>query len=157
MDELQDALKGVVGEKRTKMIVESLGVKDAEAAKEALNAILGANGKKATITADADTTTAEKKIADLSTKTATVPLDGDTNPLKETLSAFSAGAIKLTLDAADSIAAIRTALAEPITMNLQGSGGGGSESGTSGLTGLVTSIKTLLEKIEPRLPVAALV
>jgi hypothetical protein len=156
MDELQNALNGVVGEKRTQMIVESLGVKDAEAAKEALNAILNANGKKATITADADTTTAEQKIADLSTKTATVPLDGDTNPLKETLSAFSAGAIKLTLDAADSIAAIRTALAEPITMNLQGSGSGSAPSGDNGLTSLVSDIKKLLEKIEPKLPTNAL-
>jgi hypothetical protein len=152
MDDLQNALKGVVGEKRTKMIVESLGVKDAEAAKEALDAILNANGKKATITADADTTTAEQKIADLSTKTATVPLDGDTNPLKETLSAFSAGAIKLTLDAADSIAAIRTALAEPIKMTLDGSGGGGSEGGTSSLTGLVEDIKGLMTELNRKLP-----
>jgi hypothetical protein len=157
IDQLKDALKGIIGEKRTKMIVESLGVKDAEAAKEALNAILNANGKKATITADADTTTAEKKIADLSTKTATVPLDGDTNPLKETLSAFSAGAIKLTLDAADSISAIRTALAEPIKMTLDGSGSGNSEGGTSGLTGLVSDIKGLLTELNRKLPTPALV
>jgi hypothetical protein len=97
----------------------------------------------------------QSKLKDLTTKTTKVPLDGDTNPLKETLSAFSAGAIKLTLDAADSIAAIRTALAEPIKMDLDGSGGGGNAQG--GLTGLVESIKSLLEKIEPKLPVAALV
>jgi hypothetical protein len=151
--QLQEALKGIAGEKRTQMIVEALGVPDAQAAKDALDAILNANGKKATITTEADTTPAEQKIADLSTKTTTVPLDGDTNPLKETLSAFSAGAIKLTLDAADSIAAIRTALAEPIKMDLNGSGDGG---GTSGLQPLVESIHKLLEKIEPRLPVAAL-
>jgi hypothetical protein len=156
IDQLKDALKGIIGEKRTQMIVESLGVEDAKAAKEALDAILNANGKKATITADADTTTAEKKIADLSTKTATVPLDGDTNPLKETLSAFSAGAIKLTLDAADSIAAIRTALAEPIKMDFNGSGSGNSEGGTSGLTGLVSDIKTLLTTLSQKLPSHAL-
>ena len=151
--QLQEALKGIAGEKRTQMIVEALGVPDAQAAKDALDAIINANGKKATVTAEADTTPAQEKIAELSNKTTTVPLDGDTSPLKETLSAFSAGAIKVTLDAADSIAAIRTALAEPIKMDLQGSGEGGS---TSGLQTLVEGIKTLLEKIEPRLPVAAL-
>jgi hypothetical protein len=156
IDQLKTALDGIAGEKRTQMIVEALGVPDAQAAKDALDAILNANGKKATITADADTTTAEQKIADLSNKTTTVPLDGDTNPLKETLSAFSAGAIKLTLDAADSIAAIRTALAEPIKMDLNGSGSGSAPSGDNGLTSLVGDIKKLLEKIEPRLPVAAL-
>ena len=99
----------------------------------------------------------QTKLKDLSTKTATVPLDGDTNPLKETLSAFSAGAIKLTLDAADSIAAIRTALAEPIKMDLNGSGsGGGSEGGTSGLTGLVSEIKGILTELNRKLPTAAL-
>jgi hypothetical protein len=153
VQQLKDALLGITGEKRTQMIVESLGVKDAQAAKDALDAILNNNGKKATITAEADTTPAQEKIAELSTKTTTVPLDGDTNPLQETLSAFSSSAVKLTLDAADSIAAIRTALAEPIKMDLQGSGDGG---GTSGLQPLVESIKTLLEKIEPKLPVAAL-
>jgi hypothetical protein len=156
MDELQNALNGVVGEKRTQMIVEALGVKDAEAAKDALDAILNANGKTATITADADTTTAEQKIADLSTKTTTVPLDGDTSPLQSSLSAFTATAQSITLDAAASISAIRTALAEPITMDLTGSSSGGGEGSSSGLTGLVEGIKTLLEKIEPRLPTAAL-
>jgi hypothetical protein len=124
-------------------------VEDVESAKDALEAILANNGKKATITAEADTTPAEQEIAELSDKTATVPLDGDTNPLQETLSAFSSSAVKLTLDAADSIAAIRTALAEPITMNLDG---GSSEGGTSILTGLVTDIKTLLTTLSNKLP-----
>jgi len=98
----------------------------------------------------------QTKLKDLTAKTTTVPLDGDTNPLKQTLSAFSAGAIKLTLDAADSISAIRTALAEPLTMDLNGSGGGNSEGGGSGLTGLVSDIKTLLTTLSNKLPSHAL-
>jgi hypothetical protein len=156
MDELQNALNGVVGEKRTQMIVEALGVKDAEAAKDALNAIINANGKTATITADADTTTAEQKIADLSTKTATVPLDGDTSPLQSSLSAFTATAQSITLDASASIAAIRTALAEPITMDLTGSSSGGSEGSSSGLTGLVEDVLEILTELNRKLPTAAL-
>jgi hypothetical protein len=152
IDQLKDALKGIIGDKRTKLIVDALGVKDAQAAKDALDAILNNNGKKATITAEADTTPAQEKIAELSTKTTTVPLDGDTNPLQETLSAFSSSAVKLTLDAADSIAAIRTALAEPITMNLQGSGSGSGTGGDSALTGLVSDIKGLMTTLTQRLP-----
>ena len=155
MDELKAALNGVVGEKRTKMIVESLGVKDAEAAKEALNAILANNGKKATVTAKAETKEADEKFAKYK-EPVEVPFKADTSKMEEAVSAFSAKSFTLTLDAADSISAIRTALAEPIKMTLDGSGGGGTEGSGSGLTGLVTSIKTLLEKIEPRLPVAAL-
>jgi hypothetical protein len=41
-------------------------------------------------------------------------------------------------------------------MNLQGSGGGGSEGGTSGLTGLVTDIKGLMTELNRKLPTAAL-
>jgi hypothetical protein len=156
MDELQNALNGVVGEKRTQMIVEALGVKDAEAAKDALDAILANNGKTATVTADADTKPAEQKIADLSTKTATVPLDGDTSPLQSSLSAFTATAQSITLDAAASISAIRTALAEPITMDLTGSNSGGSEGSSSGLTGLVSEIKGILTELNRKLPTAAL-
>jgi hypothetical protein len=158
MDELQDALDGVVGEKRTKMIVESLGVKDAEAAKEALDAILNANGKKATITADADTTTAEQKIADLSTKTAKVPIDGDTAPLQSSLSAFTSTAQKLTLDASEAISSIRAELEKPIKLDLSGatsSSGGGNAQG--GLTGLVSDIKGLLTELNRKLPQHALV
>jgi hypothetical protein len=156
MDELQNALKGLEGEKRTKMIVEALGVKDAEAAKDALDAIINNNGKKATVTADADTKPAEKKIADLSTKTAKVPLDADTAPLRSSLSAFTATAQSITLDAAASISAIRTALAEPITMDLTGSNSGGGEGSSSGLTGLVSEIKGILTELNRKLPTAAL-
>jgi hypothetical protein len=152
MDELQNALNGVVGEKRTQMIVEALGVKDAEAAKDALDAILANNGKTATVTADADTKPAEQKIADLSTKTATVPLDGDTSPLQSSLSAFTATAQSITLDAAASISAIRTALAEPITMDLTGSNSGGGEGSSSGLAGLVSEIKGILIELNRKLP-----
>jgi hypothetical protein len=152
MDAFQNQLNGIVGDKRTKLILETLNLKDAETAKDALTAILNNDGKKATITADADTTTAEQKIADLSTKTAKVPIDGDTAPLKTSLDQFTSTAQKLTLDAADSIAAIRTALAQPITMDLNGSGGGNSEGGTSGLTGLVTDIKNLLTTLSQKLP-----
>jgi hypothetical protein len=116
------------------------------------------SGEPVTLSLNADTTTAEQKIADLSTKTATVPLDGDTSPLQSSLSAFTATAQKLTLDASDAIKTIRAELEKPIKLDLSGatsSGGGGNAQG--GLTGLVESIKSLLEKIEPRLPVAALV
>jgi hypothetical protein len=156
MDELQNALKGLESEKRTKMIVEALGVKDAEAAKDALDAIINNNGKKATVTADADTKPAEQKIDDLSKKTATVPLDGDTSPLQSSLSAFTATAQSITLDAAASISAIRTALAEPITMDLTGSNSGGGEGSSSGLTGLVEDVLEILTELNRKLPTAAL-
>jgi hypothetical protein len=154
IDQLKDALKGIVGDKRTKMIVDALGVPDAKAAREALDAILANNGKKATVTAKADTKEADEKFAKYK-EPVEVPFKADTSKMEEAVSAFSAKPFTLTLDAADSIAAIRTALAEPITMNLDGSGGGGGDS-KSGLQSLVEGIKTLLEKIEPRLPVAAL-
>lgn len=152
MDSFQNQLNGIVGDKRTDLILESFGVEDVESAKDALEAILANNGKKATITAEADTTPAEQKIAELSDKTATVPLDGDTSPLQSSLSAFTATAQKLTLDAADSIAAIRTALAEPITMNLDGSGNGGSSNEGGVLSGLVSDIKGLLTELNRKLP-----
>jgi hypothetical protein len=81
------------------MIVEALGVKDAEAAKDALDAILANNGKTATITADADTTTAEQKIADLSSQTTTVPLDGDTSQAKQKIESLNQSQITVPVDA----------------------------------------------------------
>jgi hypothetical protein len=155
IDQLKDALNGIIGDKRTKMIVEALGVKDAEAAKDALNAILANNGKTATVTAKAETKEADEKFAKYK-EPVQVPFKADTSKMEEAVSAFSAKAFTLTLDAAASISAIRTALAEPITMDLTGSNSGGGQGSSSGLTGLVEGIKTLLEKIEPRLPVAAL-
>lgn len=154
MDELKNALNGVVGEKRTKMIVESLGVKDAEAAKEALAAILANNGKKATVTADADTKPAEKKIEELSKKTAKVPLDADTAPLKTSLDKFTSTAQKLTLDAGDAIKTIRAELEKPIKLDLSGAtgSGGSGDNSPGGLTGLVGDIKTLLTTLSQKLP-----
>ena len=156
IDQLKDALKGIIGEKRTKMIVESLGVKDAETAKDALTAILNNDGKKATITADADTTTAEQKIADLSTKTATVPLDGDTAPLKTSLDQFTSTAQKLTLDASDAIKTIRAELQKPIKLALSGEPPEGSGNKSSVLSGLVEDIKNLLTELNQKLPQPAL-
>jgi hypothetical protein len=158
MDELKAALNGVVGEKRTKMIVESLGVKDAEAAKEALNAILKNNGKKATVTADADTKPAEKKIEELSKKTAKVPLDADTAPLKTSLDKFTSTAQKLTLDAGDAIKTIRAELEKPIKLDLSGAtgSGGSGDNSPGGLTGLVGDIKNLLTTLSNKLPTHAL-
>jgi hypothetical protein len=157
VDELQDALEGIAGEKRTEMIVEALGVEDAEAARDAIDAILNADSKKATITADADVSTAEQKIDDLSQKTATIPLDGDTAPLKTALDEFTSTAQKLNLDASEAISNIRADLEKPIKLDLEGATSSGGDSGDGGLTDLVESIKSLLEKIEPKLPVAALV
>jgi hypothetical protein len=158
MDAFQNQLDGIVGDKRTKLILETLNVKDAETAKDALTAILNNDGKKATITADADTTTAEQKIADLSTKTATVPLDADTAPLKTSLDKFTSNAQKLTLDASDAIKTIRAELAEPIKLDLSGatSSGGPGDNSPGGLTGLVNDIKTLLTTLSQKLPTPAL-
>jgi hypothetical protein len=152
MDAFQNQLDGLVGEKRTNLILETLNLKDAETAKDALTAILNANGKKATITADADTTTAEKKIADLSTKTAKVPLDADTAPLKTSLDRFTSTAQKLTLDASDAIKNIRAELEKPIKLDLSGATSGGGGNAQGGLTGLVTDIKTLLTTLSNKLP-----
>jgi hypothetical protein len=166
MDAFQNQLDGIVGDKRTKLILETLNVKDAETAKDALAAILNNDGKKATVTADADITPAEQKIAELSTKTAKVPLDADTSPLQSSLSAFTATAQKLTLDASDAIKTIRSELEKPIKLDLSGatssggpgdnSPGGPGDNSPSGLTGLVNDIKTLLTTLSQKLPTPAL-
>jgi hypothetical protein len=154
MDAFQNQLDGLVGEKRTNLILETLNLKDAETAKDALTAILNNDGKKATITADADTTTAEQKIADLSTKTAKVPLDADTAPLKTSLDKFTSNAQKLTLDASDAIKTIRAELEKPIKLDLSGTtgSGGSGDNSPGGLTGLVTDIKNLLTTLSNKLP-----
>jgi hypothetical protein len=122
MDSFQNQLDGIVGDKRTDLILESFGVEDVKSAKEALEAILANNGKKATITAEADTTPAEQeidelsdktatvtteadttpaeqKIDELSNKTATVPLDGDTTNLDQSVSAFTSKTFTLNFNA----------------------------------------------------------
>jgi len=153
IDELKNALNGVVGEKRTKMIVESLGVKDAEAAKEALNAILANNGKKTTVTATADTTPAQNALKSLDKRGVTLNASADTSKAQQAIENLGSKAIKGNLDASASIQDIRKQLEKEVDLGLD------SSEGTKilgNIEGLMGELKTVMETLSQKLPVAAL-
>jgi hypothetical protein len=75
----------------------------------------------------------------------------------EALKGISAETIIIDLDASKSIASIRSELASPITMDLQGGTDTGAGSGLLGdIKSLVDAIKGAVEKIESKLPMQAL-
>jgi hypothetical protein len=75
----------------------------------------------------------------------------------EALKGISAETIIIDLDASKSIASIRSELASPITMDLQGGTDNGAGSGLLGeIKSLVDAIKGAVEKIESKLPMTAL-
>ena len=130
MDAFQNQLDGIVGEKRTNLLLEALGLDTVEEAKLALDRILANDGKKSAVQIAADTTEAQTKIASLGTTPQTI-----------------------NLDASKSIENIKGEFKK--NMDLAISTGEGSKI-LGEIRGFVETIKGLVEKIEPRLPVAAL-
>jgi hypothetical protein len=106
-----------------------------------------------TLSLDANTTTAEQQVATL-TDPKTVEVNADITKAEEQLAGLGGG-VAVELDAEQSIENIRAQLKEGIELDIA------AKSGTSGILetikGFVEQIKTAVEKIEPKLPVAALV
>jgi hypothetical protein len=189
MDAFQNQLNGIVGEKRTKLLLESLGLKTVEEAKLALDRILANNGKKAAVTVEADTTTAEEKInslgpvtIDADTTTAEekinslgpVTIDADTTTAEEKINSLGAEKVEIPatikIDREDFNQQLQQ-LQSDIKNSFQGgAGGAGGAGGSGGMGGaggnaiadigtlqtVVEAIKSVIEKIEPKLPTAAL-
>ena len=109
-------------------------------------------GKKTVLPLEANTTTAEKQVASLANPK-TVAVDADTTKAQEQLAGLG-GKVAVDLDAKESIENIRTSLKEGIELDIS------AKSGASGILesikGFVEQIKIAVEKIEPKLPVAAL-
>ena len=170
MDAFQNQLNGIVGEKRTKLLLESLGLKTVEEAKLALDRILANNGKKAAVTVEADTTTAEEKINSLGP----VTIDADTTTAEEKINSLGAEKVEIPatikIDREDFNQQLQQ-LQSDIKNSFQGgAGGAGGAGGSGGMGGaggnaiadigtlqtVVEAIKSVIEKIEPKLPTAAL-
>lgn len=83
----------------------------------------------------------------------TEQLDAAITAAKQSLQGMNDSPIAISLDAADSINTIRTELAKPIQMDLQNDAGGGI---LGEIKTLVDAIKSVVEKIEPKLPQQAL-
>jgi hypothetical protein len=83
----------------------------------------------------------------------TEQLDAAITAAKQSLQGMNDSPIAISLDAADSINTIRTELAKPIQMDLQNDTGGGI---LGEIKTLVDAIKSVVEKIEPKLPQQAL-
>jgi len=106
-----------------------------------------------TMSLDANTTTAEQQVATLADPK-TVEVNADITKAEEQLAGLGGG-VAVELAAENSIENIRQQLKEGIELDIA------AKSGTSGILetikGFVETIKTVIEKIEPKLPVAALV
>jgi hypothetical protein len=109
-------------------------------------------GNKTILPLEANTTTAEQQVASLADPK-TVTVDADTQKAEEQLAGLGGG-VAVELTAENSIENIRAQLKEGIELDIA------AKSGASvileSIKGFVEDIKTLVEKIEPRLPVAAL-
>lgn len=170
MDAFQKQLEGITGEKRTDLILNALGVDTVDDAVDALDAILKANGKSATVQVGADTTAATQKLDSLGAAAVTVPIDADTASASAKLDAL-AKPIVLSLDTSGVAAAISDIQTQIQNSFFGGAGGTGGIGGTGGQGGaggnatanmgtlqkLVEAIKDAVEKIEPKLPQTALV
>ena len=105
-----------------------------------------------TFTLSAETTSAEEQVATLANPK-TVSVTADITKAEEQVAGLGGGVV-VDLDATESIENIRTSLKEGIELDIS------AKSGTSGLLeqikGFVEKIQIAVEKIEPKLPVAAL-
>ena len=110
-------------------------------------------GKTTVLPLEANTTTAEKQVATLANPK-TVSVTADITKAEEQVAGLGGG-VAVALDATESIDNIRTSLKEGLELDIS------AKSGASGILetikGFVEQIKTAVEKIEPKLPVAALV
>ena len=107
-----------------------------------------------TFTLSAETTSAEKQVATLANPK-TVSVTADITKAEEQVAGLGGG-VAVDLDATESIENIRTSLKEGIELDIS------AKSGTSGLLseikGFVEELKKcVVEKLEPKLPVAALI
>ena len=155
LKQYQDSIKNLANGATAEITAKVMGAEYLDQAKAAVNGILEANGKNSEMKVTADTTEAKKSIADLSTK----PVD---LVAKFDMAAFS--------DSLQSLKSAATAaFSEPFKLNLTDSlpslGNGSLDMPTppksetsifSELKSLVSDIKELVGKIEPKLPVAAL-
>ena len=131
MDDFQNQINGIVGEKRTDIILKALGMDTVDEAKSALDAILANNGKQASVSVTANTNDAQTQIESLGSQPQSI-----------------------TLNAEKSIEDIKTRLSDSIDLALNSSKG--SEI-LSEIKGFVEELKKcVVEKLEPKLPVAAL-
>jgi hypothetical protein len=109
-------------------------------------------GSAQTATINADTATAEQAVASLGGEI-TLPTSADTSGAELAIAGIGTD-LTLDLNADTSIAAIRQSLKEGIELDIS------AKSGTSSILetikGFVESIKTAVEKIEPKLPQRAL-
>lgn len=139
-----------VGESKDKLAVNPI---DSDAFNKTWQGIQDTiTGKETKIPLEANTTKAEEQVATLANPK-TVEVRADTTKAEEQISGMATG-VAVGLDAENSIQSIRTSLKEGLELDIS------AKSGTSGLLseikGLVDLIKTAVEKIEPKLPVAAL-
>jgi hypothetical protein len=145
------AIIDFVGESKDKLAVNPI---DSDAFNSTWQGIQDTiTGKKTILPLEANTTTAEQQVATLANPK-TVEVNADITKAEEQLAGLGGG-VAVELDAEQSIENIRAQLKEGIELDIS------AKSGTSGLLeqikGLVDLIKTAVEKIEPKLPVAALV
>jgi len=130
MTQLINQLNGVPDQKTAKLTAQALGLSDIKLVDDTINAILNNNGKSASVSVSADTTDAENKINSL-----------------------GGAGVAVNLDASASIQNIKNELQNSIDLALSSSKGSGY---LEEIKGFVESIKDLVQKIEPKLPVAAL-
>ena len=119
---------------------------------EIQDTITGKKGKKTVLPLDANTTDAQDKVAALANPK-TVAVDADTTKAQEQLAGFG-GDVAVNLDADQSIENIRAQLKEGLELDISAKSGASDILET--IKGFVEDIKIAVEKIEPRLPVAAL-
>ena len=144
------AIIDFVGESKDKLAVNPI---DSDAFNSTWQGIQDTiTGKKTILPLEANTTTAEKQVANLADPK-TVEVNADITKAEEQLAGLGGG-VAVELDADNSIENIRAQLKEGIELDIA------TKSGTSGLLseikGLVDLIKTAVEKIEPKLPTSAL-
>jgi hypothetical protein len=130
MTQLINQLNGVPDQKTAKLTAQALGLSDIKLVDDTINAILNNNGKSASVSVSADTTDAENKINSL-----------------------GGAGVAVNLDASASIQNIKNELQNSIDLALSSSKGSGY---LEEIKGFVESIKDLVQKIEPKLPTAAL-
>jgi hypothetical protein len=139
-----------VGESKDKLAVNPI---DSEKAKQTWQEIRDSiTGEKTIIPLDGDTSSAQQKIEEL-VNPKTLDVSAETTAAKKQIEDLS-GKTSVDLDASESVKKTREQLKEGLELDIS------AKSSASGLLetikGFVEEIKTLVEKIEPRLPVAAL-
>ena len=146
------AIIDFVGESKDKLAVNPI---DSDAFNSTWQGIQDTiTGKKTILPLEANTTTAEQQVANLANPK-TVEVNADITKAEEQLAGLGGG-VAVELDAEQSIENIRTQLKEGIELDIA------AKSGTSDILreirGFVEELKRcVVEKLEPKLPVAALV